>query len=64
MTEDDLEELLERAQELQAELNEMHQARMARTDPADDKLAMFRKQVSLSSRSIKIKNLFKCIIEF
>ena len=46
MTEDDVEELLEKAQELQSELNELHQQRMSKSDNADEKLVMFRKQVN------------------
>ena len=46
MTEDNVEELLEKAQELQSELNELHQQRMSKSDNADEKLVMFRKQVN------------------
>ena len=47
MSEDDIEELLEKAQELQSQLNDLHQQRMSKSDTADDKLVMFRKQVRL-----------------
>jgi len=50
MTEDDVEELLEKAQDLQTELNELHQQRMSRTDNADEKLVMFRKQAMMIAR--------------
>ena len=45
MNEDDIEELLEKAQELQGQLNDLHGQRMAKSDNADEKLVMFRKQV-------------------
>ena len=48
MTEDDVEELLEKAQDLQTELNDLHQQRVSKSDNADEKLVMFRKQVNLS----------------
>ena len=54
MTEDDVEELLEKAQELQSELNELHQQRMSKSDNADEKLVMFRKQVN----SFKVTNIY------
>ena len=47
MTEDDVEELLEKAQDLQTELNDLHQQRVSKSDNADEKLVMFRKQVNL-----------------
>lgn len=47
MTEDDVEELLEKAQDLQTELNDLHQQRVSKSDNADEKLVMFRKQVDL-----------------
>ena len=45
MSEDDVEELVDRSSDLQTELNELHQQRMAKSDNADEKLVMFRKQV-------------------
>ena len=45
MGEEDIEELQDQAQQLQAELNELHQLRLSRSDPGDEKLAMFHKQV-------------------
>lgn len=49
MTEDDVDDLLEKAQELQGELNDLHQQRMSKSDNADEKLVMFRKQVRFNS---------------
>ena len=49
MTEDDVEELLEKAQDLQTELNDLHQQRVSKSDNADEKLVMFRKQVNLAN---------------
>ena len=49
MTEDDVEELLEKAQDLQTELNDLHQQRVSKSDNADEKLVMFRKQVNTAN---------------
>lgn len=50
MNEDDIEELLEKAQELQGQLNDLHGQRMAKSDNADEKLVMFRKQAMMIAR--------------
>ena len=54
MTEDDVEELLEKAQDLQTELNDLHQQRVSKSDNADEKLVMFRKQVKLRNPKLFI----------
>ena len=64
MSDDDIEDLLEKAQELQTELNDLHQQRMSKSDNADDKLVMFRKQVRTKGGILFKGREYKPVIDF